>query len=307
MRRSLAIALTLAIGAATPLAAAAGTASASSSAARSATFPKVSGGYGTVPTITFPNGVKPPSKLEVSVLHEGTGPVTKKGDLLVANYVGQIWGGKVFDSSFNRHQLSGFAIGVGQVIKGWDDSLVGVRAGSRLLLVIPPADGYGSAGLSQAGITGKDTLVFVVDVVASYSRTTEIEGHTASVSRTVGGVTVKGALGSPPRISVAKNARKPTTPTTTVIARGHGAKITPGLVVVQYEVTNWTGAVQDSTWKSGTPYGINVDIASSPTIFDALKGVPLGSRVLVDIPAGSSGGPYAFVADLVSEPHDPQR
>ncbi|MDA8291593.1 MAG: FKBP-type peptidyl-prolyl cis-trans isomerase [Actinomycetota bacterium] len=308
MRRSRAIAFTLLLASAAPAAGAAlGATPAQASAARSGALPKVSGGYGTTPTITFPKGAKPPSKLEVSVLHEGTGPLTRKGDLLVANYVGQIWGGKVFDSSFTRHQLSGFAIGVGQVIKGWDMSLVGVHAGSRLLIVIPPVDGYGTAGLAQAGITGKDTLVFVVDVVASYSHATEITGHSASLRRTVGGVTVQGSLGSPPKISVAKGARTPSSPKTTVIVRGHGAKVTPGLVVVQYEVTNWSGVLQDSTWKNGTPYGINVDLASNPTIFDALKGVPLGSRVLVDIPASTSGGPYAFVADLVSEPHDPQR
>ncbi len=307
MRRSLLISLTLGLGVAAPaVAVPLGAAPASASAARTGTFPKVTGGFGKVPTITFAKGEKPPAKLEVSVLHRGSGPLTKKGDLLVANYVGQIWGGKVFDSSFTRHQLSGFAIGVGTVIKGWDKTLVGVHAGSRLLLVVPPADGYGSAGLSQAGITGKDTLVFVVDVVATYSHATEVSGHAAHSRRTVGGVTVAGSLGAPPTISVSKTATKPKSPTTTVLDRGHGPAITPGLVVVQYVVTNWSGVVQDSTWKNGTPYGINVDIASNPTIFDALKGVPLGSRILVDIPAGTGGGPYAFVADLIAEPHDPQ-
>ena len=58
-------------------------------------------------------------------------------------------------------------IGAGQVIKGWDTGLVGQTVGSRVLLVVPPADGYGSAGSAQAGINGTDTLVFVVDILAA--------------------------------------------------------------------------------------------------------------------------------------------
>jgi peptidylprolyl isomerase len=58
-------------------------------------------------------------------------------------------------------------IGAGQVIKGWDTGLVGQPVGSRVLLVIPPAEGYGKTGASTAGINGTDTLVFVVDILAA--------------------------------------------------------------------------------------------------------------------------------------------
>jgi peptidylprolyl isomerase len=51
------------------------------------------------------------------------------------------------------------------VIPGWDTGLVGQTVGSRVMLSIPPADGYGKTGASQAGITGTDTLVFVVDII----------------------------------------------------------------------------------------------------------------------------------------------
>ena len=83
-------------------------------------------------------------------------------------YTGVIWRTKkVFDSSWSRKQPYTTEIGVGQVIKGWDTGLVGQTVGSRVLLVIPPADGYGSAGSSAAGIKGTDTLVFVVDIIAA--------------------------------------------------------------------------------------------------------------------------------------------
>ncbi len=105
------------------------------------------------------------------MLSEGDGPKVKKGDLLVADYLGEIYkSGKVFDNSYDRKQPAAFPIGAGGVIGGWDESLVGVNAGSRVLMVVPPKDGYGKKGNPDAGIKGTDSLVFVVDVIASYSK-----------------------------------------------------------------------------------------------------------------------------------------
>ena len=123
---------------------------------------------GTAPPVHIPQ-TGPPATLQSQTLIQGTGPVVKKGKLLIAQYEGVIWRtGKVFDSSWSRHVPAGFEIGAGQVIKGWDDTLVGKRVGSRVLLVVPPADGYGTSGNSEAGIKGTDTLVFVVDIVGTY-------------------------------------------------------------------------------------------------------------------------------------------
>ena len=87
------------------------------------------------------------------------------GDTIVANYLGQIWGGDVFDNSYDRGQPLNFQVGVGMVIRGWDDGLVGQRVGSRLLLSIPSELGYGDRGVPQAGIRGGDTLVFVTEIL----------------------------------------------------------------------------------------------------------------------------------------------
>jgi peptidylprolyl isomerase len=123
---------------------------------------------GTAPPVQIPQ-TAPPTTLQAQTLIRGAGPVVKKGKLLVAQYEGVIWGtGKVFDSSWKRGVPAGFQIGTGQVIKGWDNGLVGKRVGSRVLLVVPPADGYGASGSSQAGIKGTDTLVFVVDILGAY-------------------------------------------------------------------------------------------------------------------------------------------
>jgi peptidylprolyl isomerase len=132
------------------------------------TLPTVSGGLTSKPVISIPK-IAAPTALSTTTLIQGSGAVTASGDELVVQYIGDIWAtGKEFDSSWSRNQPAGFSIGVGEVIPGWDKALVGVKVGSRLLLVVPPADGYGSTGQSAAGISGTDTLVFVVDVLGAY-------------------------------------------------------------------------------------------------------------------------------------------
>ncbi len=123
---------------------------------------------GEAPGIKLPEG-DAPKELTVKTLIEGSGPVVEKGQKLSAHYKGVIWkGGKEFDSSYANGDPAAFEIGTGAVIPGWDKALVGLKAGSRVLVVIPPADGYGEKGNESAGIKGDDTLVFVVDVLTSY-------------------------------------------------------------------------------------------------------------------------------------------
>jgi peptidylprolyl isomerase len=120
------------------------------------------------PTIKIPAKTNPPTTLQVKPLIKGSGAVVKKGQDLAVQYTGVIWRtGKVFDSSWSRQTPLTTVIGEGQVIPGWDNGLVGQTVGSRVLLVIPPKDGYGTPGASQAGIKGTDTLVFVVDILAA--------------------------------------------------------------------------------------------------------------------------------------------
>ena len=129
-----------------------------------ATLPTASGSFGDKPELTFP-AEQPPADLQVQILEQGTGAVVEVGQTIEVNYLGQVWGGSVFDNSYDRGSSIGFPIGVGRVISGWDTSLVGAQIGSRVLISIPPQDGYGPMGNPRAGIRGDDTLVFVVDVL----------------------------------------------------------------------------------------------------------------------------------------------
>jgi FKBP-type peptidyl-prolyl cis-trans isomerase len=150
------------------------------SSSQSASGPQVSHGGGSLPTVSAKTGEapvisipknSPPSKLSVTTLIKGSGPKLVDGDTVVAQYVGTIWRtGKVFSSTWpSSEEPDGlpfsFKLG-GEVVTGWNDGLVGVPVGSRVMLVVPPALGYGpEGGYSQAGIEKNDTLVFVIDVL----------------------------------------------------------------------------------------------------------------------------------------------
>ncbi len=115
--------------------------------------------------ITVPKTAAP-TKLVVQPLIKGTGPVIKAGQNIKVNYTGVLWkNGKKFDASADHGSSFDTQIGAGKVITGWDKGLVGQTVGSRVLLVVPPAEGYGAKG-SPPLIGAKDTLVFVVDILA---------------------------------------------------------------------------------------------------------------------------------------------
>ena len=121
-----------------------------------------------VPVIAMPK-TPASTKLVIQTLIKGKGAVVAKGQTITAAYVGAVYGtGTVFDSSFKAGgKPLEVPIGVGGLVPGFDKGVVGQTVGSRVLLVLPPAEGYGAAGNAQAGIKGTDTIVFVVDVLAA--------------------------------------------------------------------------------------------------------------------------------------------
>ena len=116
------------------------------------------------PSVAVPDG-KPPKKLVTVDLVEGTGPAAKTGDTVKVKYVGLGWStGQEFDASWDRGDTFRFGLGAGQVIKGWDEGVAGMKVGGRRRIVIPPGKAYGRQG--AGGVIGPDeTLVFVVDLL----------------------------------------------------------------------------------------------------------------------------------------------
>jgi peptidylprolyl isomerase len=127
--------------------------------------PSPAGTVGTKPTVTVPPGT-PPTQLESTDLIVGTGPAAKTGDHLTAQYVLATYStGKEIQASWGGPPFA-FVLDQNQVIPGWVAGIVGMKAGGRRELVIPPSLGYGaSVPPGSSGISANDTLVFVVDLV----------------------------------------------------------------------------------------------------------------------------------------------
>lgn len=103
--------------------------------------------------------------MTVQDIKEGTGATAANGDQVTVNYVGTLTNGTIFDSSIARNQPFTFALGAGQVIKGWDLGVAGMKVGGERKLVIPPSLGYGSQGTPGGPIPPNATLIFTVDLL----------------------------------------------------------------------------------------------------------------------------------------------
>lgn len=122
---------------------------------------------GAVTSFDFKDSPAPSGDLKFTTLVEGQGAKVRKGQTIYVDYLGQVHGKKKpFDESYSKDPMP-TPIGTGAVVAGWDETLVGRTVGSRLIISIPPAKGYGKAGNQGAGIKGSDTLYFVVDILGA--------------------------------------------------------------------------------------------------------------------------------------------
>lgn len=117
------------------------------------------------PSIALPEGFNAGSDLTVQTLIEGEGPVVQSGQDVTFNYTG--WkssDGTQFDSSWDRGTPFVSAIGVNEVVVGWDEAIVGKKVGSQLLIIVPPSKGYGDV---EGHELQNETMIFVVDILAT--------------------------------------------------------------------------------------------------------------------------------------------
>jgi peptidylprolyl isomerase len=130
-----------------------------------ADLPTVEEKDGEVTGISFDGAAKQaPKELQVVTLVEGEGPEVRDDSLVTFDYLGQVWGeDKVFDESYSSEPRT-FPVGVGGLIKAWDEAIVGANRGSRLMIIAPADVAYGEQG-SPPSIPGNATLAFVVDVL----------------------------------------------------------------------------------------------------------------------------------------------
>lgn len=110
------------------------------------------------------NSATDSGKLIIEDIKVGDGTEAKSGDTVVMNYSGTLTDGTKFDSSYDRNEPFTTKIGVGQVIKGWDQGVPGMKIGGKRKLTIPPDLGYGSQGAGSV-IPPNATLVFEVELL----------------------------------------------------------------------------------------------------------------------------------------------
>jgi peptidylprolyl isomerase len=269
----------------------------------------VSGAYGDKPELDLPEG-DPSDELVVEVVSEGDGDEVENGDYLIAHYLGQTWdvaeGGEpnIFDNSYDRGEPAGFSIGIGAVIPGWDEGLVGKTTGSRVLLSVPPDKAYADAPPEGSSIEPGATLVFVVDLVGTFGADAGISG-TPVTDLPADMPTVVGEGADRPTVEFPNTATPVETSTADVVVEGDGEDLGERLVIKVVQASYTTKETQFSSWDEGAgPITISAD--QLPGLSDALEGQKVGTRAVVRIAApdnvteGNPGGePIVIVVDVI--------
>jgi peptidylprolyl isomerase len=124
---------------------------------------KVTGAFGAKPTVTIPATCTAPPTLLTKDLTTGAGAAAAAGSTVQVNYDLYTWSDKVDQENSFTSQPFQLKLGDGTVIPGWEQGLVGIKQGTRRLLIVPPQLGYGATG--NQSIKPNETLVFVVDAV----------------------------------------------------------------------------------------------------------------------------------------------
>ena len=235
------------------------------------------------PLVTIPPST-PPTELLIEDLVVGSGSPVGVGDFLIMDYVGVSYStGLQFDASWDRGSPFPFELGAGRVIQGWDQGIVGMSVGGRRSLTIPPELAYGENGSGSGSIGPNETLVFVVDLIASVPANLE-------------------------KPTVALTSESTTELKTNDISEGSGATVQPGNVVyIHYVgVSASTGEQFDSSWDRGRSEFIGYISGTGNVIQgldEGLLGMQVGGRRTVVIPPdlayGENGAGDGLILSLI--------
>jgi peptidylprolyl isomerase len=264
-------------------------------------LPGVSGKLGADPVITIPNG-NPSRQLVVRTIIPGRGAVVRPGDYVLFNVQGRVWAGdrEIADSYTDRQPQS---LPLRAALPAWRH-LAGQRIGSRVLMVVPPRDGFGAQGNSQANVTATDTLVFVFDLLGTMPETAHASGATVPYQPGTAMPSVTWNSRGP-AITAPAAVKPPGKLVRRLLIRGAGPPIQAGqTVVIQEAGAVWrTSKVFDSTWARGFPESFQLGAGQViPGLESGLGGLPVGSRVLLVVPPSLGYGKAGDAPDVRS--HD---
>ncbi|WP_166023624.1 FKBP-type peptidyl-prolyl cis-trans isomerase [Streptomyces chilikensis] len=248
-------------------------------------LPEITAGkeFGQKPTVAKGSGT-PSKDLAVRTVIAGNGRTVAENDFIQAQYLGQNWANaKVFDNSFDRGTPIVIQLAQGSIIDGWRYGLSGKKAGSRVMMAVPPTWGYGEQGNAQAGIKGDDTLVFVIDIENTFNARSSAEGKAVPQDSTLPEVGTN-TDGKAPSLEIPRTA-PPKDLVSEYVLEGDGPTVEKdSTVLVQYKGVLWAdGKEFDSTYGRGqlTSFSLQQVV---PGWSQGLAGKKVGSRVLIVIP-----------------------
>jgi peptidylprolyl isomerase len=257
----------------------------------------VTGGYGTAPKVTIPKA-KPSGALFIKTITQGTGPAVTSADGVYGNTVVYDWSGttsKLLGSAYSASTTQLLSqTDQGPLIKGVAQALVGQKVGSRVLAVIPPADGLGSNG-TQEGIGANDTLVFVIDLKSTYSLSTVPGSETDKGGGALPIVVAPATAAAGPTVTINTKAKPPTKLEVKTVIKGTGAAVASGAeALVNYNGYIWrTGKSFQSSWTNpNAPFPATLSSSSGLIAgwTTGLVGQTVGSRVMLVIPPAEGYG-----------------
>ncbi|GAA2456470.1 FKBP-type peptidyl-prolyl cis-trans isomerase [Actinomadura vinacea] len=275
---------------------------------------KATGALGTAPKVAIPKDLVPTGKLQVNTAIKGNGTKLANGDTALVKFTFYQWARSTDtnkpDESTNKKLSSSWERPAGQQVlpmtlgktelKGLDKGLVGQTAGSRVILEIPPKEGFGQQG-QQLGLSNTDSVVFVVDLLAAFGKNAEAQGTPKKLDDkdlpTVGA----NEPGKGPKVTIPK-ADPPEKMRVETLIEGTGRATTKDdVAVVNYKGLIWRDGKQfDSSWEDGSPATFPLNSTEGMTgFFKGLQGQKIGSRVMLVLPPkdgyGKDGNPQAGI------------
>lgn len=264
-------------------------------AATDAVLPTVSGKFGRKPTITIPKA-QPSGKFVITTMLAGQGRKARSNDIVIVDYAAKTWKrGTSLPGTYGKGGTpSVFPVGQGAVLPALDRAVEGQQAGSRVLVVAPPAAAYGVAGNARLGVRGTDTVVFAVDIVKIIAADSTVQGQQRALPD---GLPQVRAERSAATIAVPDTA-PPTRLVSQTLVEGSGPRVKTGqTIVIRRAGAVWAAnrgkeqaTLFDPSWSQG-PSTVVIGRGNLIEGLDqALVRTSVGSRMLVVIPPGLAYG-----------------